>query len=329
MHRSLTVVAALLMVGTAACGSEPTAVTTTTAVPAATTTNATTAASSTTAAPEAFPVVVSSDRGSTTIGASPRRIVALSATHVEMLFAIGAGDQVIAGDLYSNYPAEAAELTLLDSFNLNLEALIDLDPDLVILSFDPGEAVAALDAVGIPTLLFGTPLDLDGVYDQVKSLGMATGHVGEAIGLRLEMEAAIAATVAAVGPAGAGVTYYHETDPFSFYTPNSKSFIGTLYGLLGMESIADEAADDFGSGFPQLSPEYIIAANPAIIFLGGGFEDKASVASRDGWDTMTAVADGQVVVLDYDMASRWGPRVPELLDDIAEGLLSYLQESSG
>ncbi len=330
MNRSLAVVAALLMVSMAACGSEPTAVTTTTtAVPAATTATTTTAASPTTAAAAAFPVVVSSDRGSTTIGASPRRIVALSATHVEMLFAIGAGDQVIAGDLYSNYPDEAADLTLVDSFNLNLEALIDLDPDLVILSFDPGEAVSALDAVGIPTLLFGTPLDLDGVYDQIKSLGMATGHEAEAAGLRLEMEAAIAATVAAVGPAGAGVTYYHETDPFSFYTPNSKSFIGTLYALLGMENIADAAADDFGSGFPQLSPEYIIAADPAIIFLGGGFEDEASVASRDGWNTMTAVADGQVVVLDYDMASRWGPRVPDLLEDIAEGVLSYLQERSG
>lgn len=324
MHRSLTVVAALLMVSMTACGSEPTAAPATTTAPAAST-----ATSTTTAAPETFTVVVTSDRGSTTIAASPRRIAALSATHVEMLFAIGAGDQVIAGDLYSNYPDEAAGLTLVDSFNLNLEALIDLDPDLVILSFDPGEAVSALDAVGIPTLVFGTPLDLDGVYDQIESLGIATGHEAEAAGLRLEMEAAIAATVAAVGPAGAGVTYYHETDPFSFYTPNSKSFIGTLYSLLGMENIADAAADDFGSGFPQLSPEYIIAADPDIIFLGGGFEDEASVASRDGWNTMTAVADGQVVVLDYDMASRWGPRVPDLLEDIGEGLLSYLQESSG
>jgi iron complex transport system substrate-binding protein len=325
MHRSLTIVAALLMVSAAACGSEPAAVTATTTVAPI----ATTATSSTIASPATFPVVVTSDLGSTTIAASPRRIAALSATHVEMLFAIGAGDQVIAGDLYSNHPAEAAELTLVDSFNLNLEALIDHDPDLVILSFDPGEAVTALNAVGIPTLLFGTPLDLDGVYDQIETLGMATGHVAEAAGLRVEMEAAVAATVAAVGQAGAGITYYHETDPFSFYTPNSKSFIGTLYALLGMENIADEAADALGSGFPQLSPEYIIAADPAIIFLGGGFEDEASVAARDGWDTMTAVADGQVVVLDYDMASRWGPRVPELLEDIAEGLLSYLQESAG
>ena len=97
MHRSLAVFAVLLMVSVAACGSEPTATSTTEAPVAATVTSATTAA------PETFPVVVTSDRGSTTISASPRRIAALSATHVEMLFAIGAGDEVIAGDLYSNY----------------------------------------------------------------------------------------------------------------------------------------------------------------------------------------------------------------------------------
>ncbi len=324
MYRSLTVGIALSVMLVGACGADQPAVTTTTTAPPATT-----ATSSITIGAEAFPVIVASDRGTTSVAAQPARIAALSATHVEMLYAIGAGDAVIAGDLYSNYPPEAAELTLVDSFNLNLEALINLDPDLVILSFDPGDAVAALDAVGIPTLLFGTPLDLDGLYAQIAALGVATGHQAESAALRTEMQAAVAGTVAAVGAAGEGVTYYHETDPFSFYTPNSQSFIGTLYALLGMENIADGAADDFGSGFPQLSPEYIIAADPAIIFLGGGFEDAATVAARDGWDTMTAVADGRVVVLDYDVASRWGPRVPGLLDDIAAGLLTYQQETTG
>ena len=291
-------------------------------------TTASTAATTPTA-PDSFPVVVNSERGATTISTPPRRIAALSATHVEMLFAMGAGDAVIAGDLYSNYPPEAVELTQVDSFNLNLEALIDLDPDLVILSFDPGEALSALDAVEIPTLLFGTPSDLDGVYEQIEALGVATGHEADAAVLHAEMEAAIAATVAEVGAAGSGITYYHETDPFSYYTPNSESFIGTLYALLGMENIADGASDQLGSGFPQLSPEYIIAADPDLIFLGGGFEDAKTVEARDGWGSMTAVAEGQVIVLDYDMASRWGPRVPELLDDIAAGLLAHVQGGAG
>jgi iron complex transport system substrate-binding protein len=322
VYRPLASAVALLMMLVAACGTDQ-------AAPTTTTVTAPAAPTSATAVPEAFPAVVTSDHGPTAIAARPDRIAALSATHVEMLFAIGAGDTVIAGDLYSNYPPEAAALTLIDAFNLNLEALIDLDPDLVILSFDPGEAVAALDAVGIPTLLLSTPLDLDGVYEQITTLGVATGHQAEAAELQAEMEASVAETVAAVGTAGYGVTYYHETDPFTYYTPNSTSFIGTLYSLLGMENIADEAADDFGSGFPQLSPEYIIAADPNIIFLGGGFEDAASVAARDGWDTMDAVVDGRIVVLDYDKASRWGPRVTDLLDDIAAGLLTHLEDGSG
>jgi iron complex transport system substrate-binding protein len=307
----------VFLVIVAACG---------TAEPVATT--ASTVATTSTA-PDPFPVVVTSERGATTISTPPRRIAALSATHVEMLFAMGAGDAVIAGDLYSNYPPEAVKLTQVDSFNLNLEALIDLDPDLVILSFDPGEAVAALDAVEIPTLLFGTPSDLAGVYEQIEALGIATGHEADAAVLHAEMETAIAATVAAVGAAGSGITYYHETDPFSYYTPNSESFIGTLYALLGMANIADGAADELGSGFPQLSPEYIIAADPDLIFLGGGFEDAETVEARDGWSSMTAVAEGQVIVLDHDMASRWGPRVPELLDDIAAGLLAHVQGGAG
>lgn len=324
MARFLAVALAVFFVVVAACGAAEPAATGADTVAADVGTTSTT-----TPAPDSFPVVVTSERGTTTISTRPRRIAALSATHVEMLFAMGAGDAVIAGDLYSNYPPGAADLTLVDSFNLNLEALIDLDPDLVILSFDPGEAVAALDAVEIPTLLFGTPSDLAGVYEQIEALGTATGHEADAAGLQAEMEAAIAATVAAVGAAGRGITYYHETDPFSFYTPNSKSFIGTLYALLGMENIADGAADELGSGFPQLSPEYIIAANPSLIFLGGGFEDEATIEARDGWGSMTAVAAGQVIVLDYDKASRWGPRVPELLDDIAAGLLAHVQGGAG
>ena len=324
MLRSLTAWFALLLLLATACGSSDSAATTSPPLPSNTV--ADTTATTAVPAPDPFPVVIGDDVGETTVESRPVRIAALSATHVEMLFAMGAGKAVVAGDLYSNYPAEAANLTLVDSFNLNLEALIDLDPDLVILSFDPGEAVAALDAVGIPTLLYGTATDLDGVYQQIAALGAATGHATEAADLRAEMEASVAAVVADVGAAGEGVSYYHETDPFSFYTPNSKSFIGTLYALLGMENIADEAPDEFGSGFPQLSPEYIIAADPEIIFLGGAFEDADTVAARDGWGSMKAVSARQVVVLDYDMASRWGPRVPELLRTMAAGLQTYTEE---
>ncbi len=239
-----------------------------------------------------------------------------------MLYEIGAGEQIVAGDMFSNHPPEAAALAKLDSFNLSAEAVIALDPDLVILTFDPVDAVAAFDAVGIPILLLGTATTLETVYEQILLLGTATGHRTEAEELVAAMRREIERIVAAVGDAGAGLTYYHETDPFSFYTPNSSSFIGQLYALLGMESIADEAPDEFGSGFPQLSPEYIVAADPDVIFLASTGETAETLAARDGWSTMSAISGGRVHVLDPDVASRWGPRIVELVASVAGGVIT-------
>lgn len=301
-----TLLGVLLVIG----GCSATTADTTAATPAPTSV-AETAPSS------AFPTEVATGAGAVTIPSRPERIAALSPTHVEMLFAIGAGDQVMAVDLFSNSPPEAAELTRLDSFNLSVEAVVALDPDLVILSFDPVDAVTALDAVGVPTLLLGTAGSLDDVYAQVRTLGAATGHTEEAEDLVAGMADRIDAAMAAVGDRAAGLTYYHETDPFGFYTPNSQSFIGQLYGLLGMENIADAAPDELGSGFPQLSPEFILSADPDLIFLAGVGETPETLASRAGWDTLSAVASGHVFVLDPDVASRWGPRVVDLMDAIA------------
>ncbi len=332
-HRLLLI--ALLVMGAACSGddaSPPTQPVATTAAPStstpaetansAVTTTVTSATTSTLAAEPGFPVTVSSDAGDVTLPAPPQRIAALSATHVEMLYAIGAGDRLIAGDLFSNYPPQAASLEQIDSFNLSVEAVVALEPDLVVLSFDPVEAVPALEAVGIPTLLFGTATSLDMTYEQIATLGAATGAIAEAEALIAEMQGDIEAIVSAAGGAGDGVTYYHETDPLSFYTPNSSSFIGQLYALLGMENIADAAPDEFGSGFPQLNPEFIIAADPDVIFLAAFGESAQTVAEREGWDTMTAVADGRVFEIDPDVASRWGPRVVDLLAAIADAVAS-------
>lgn len=264
------------------------------------------------------PIVVTSDVGAVELPGPAQRIAALSATHVEMLFAIGAGSQVIAGDLFSNYPPEAADLPALDSFNLSVESVIELDPDLVVLSFDPGDAVAAFDAVGIPTLLFSPAPTIEAAYEQMRSLALASGQVDAATARISEISGEIDVIVARVGDAAAGITYYHETDPFSFYTPNSASFIGQVYELLGMVNIADAAPDEFGSGYPQLSPEFIIESDPDVIFLGGGEgTTPESIFDRDGWASMSAVAAGRVFVVDPDESSRWGPRIVEFLSDVA------------
>lgn len=322
-------IAAVLVFALAACSSDPaqqtsvapttTSVSTTTAAPTPSSTT------TTTAAPAERSVEVPTDLGAVQVIGTPERIAALSSVYVEMLFAIGAGDQVVAGDLFSNHPDEAQSLIQLDSFNLNLEAIIALDPDLVVLSFDPGDVVAGLNAVGIPTLLYGTAKTLQQAYDQMLALGLATGHEGVADELVASIDSAIADVVAGVGGAAAGLTYYHESDPFTFYTANSSSFIGQLYGLLGMVNIADAAPDEFGSGFPQLSPEFIVAADPDLIFLASFGEDLDTVRAREGWDSMTAVAEGNVVLLDPDVASRWGPRVEDLMRAIGDGVLEHLE----
>lgn len=282
-------------------------------------------ASTTTRADDpAFPVTVTDGSGRPVVVESqPNRIAALSSVHVEMLFAIGAGPQVVAGDLFTNYPPEAAGLVQLDSFNLSIESVIELDPDLVVLSFDPGEAVAGLTAVGIPTLLLGTAADLRGTYEQLRVLGAASGHREAAEAVVDEMVVGIAEVVATVGSAGDGLTFYHETDPFDYYTPSSQSFIGRLYSLLGMQNIADAAPDEFGSGFPQLSPEFILEADPQLVFLASFGEDATTLANRAGWDTLTAVRQGAVYELDPDVASRWGPRVVELLGAIGRAVLDH------
>lgn len=327
MKRLSIVFAALVMVLSACAAEEPAltsapaAVTTASPETSATTaapSTATTTATDATMSDEHFPVTIRTAAGDVVIEAAPQRIAALSATHVEMLYAMGAGDQVIAGDLFSNYPAEAADIDLLDSFNLNVESLIALDPDLVILTFDPVDAVAALNAVGIPTLLFGTATSVEDAFVQTIAVGDATGHLDTARDLVLSMQSEIDGIVAAVGDSVEGMTYYHETDPFSYYTPNSGSFIGQLYSLLGMENIADAAPDEFDSGFPQLSPEFIVDSNPDLIVLAAGGDDASALVDRPGWNTMTAVQEGNVDVVDTDVASRWGPRIVDLLRSIAD-----------
>jgi iron complex transport system substrate-binding protein len=322
MHRRFSLsLAVVVVIAVTACGDNGDAATSAaaTAAPelaAATTVAPTTLPATTVASPG--PITVTSDSGAIELAGPAERIAALSATHVEMLFALGAGAQVIAGDLFSDYPPEAARLPGLDSFNLSVESVIDLDPDLVVLSFDPGDAVAAFESVGIPTLLFSPAPTLGAAYAQMRTLGLAAGRADAAERVIAGISSDVDAIVDQVGDLGAGVTYYHETDPFSFYTPNSASFIGQLYALLGMENIADVAPDEFGSGYPQLSPEFIIESDPDVIFLGGGDGTTGdSISDRDGWSSMSAVIDDRVFVVDPDESSRWGPRVVDFLADIA------------
>jgi iron complex transport system substrate-binding protein len=277
------------------------------------------AATETTAAP-AFPVTVEADNGPVTLEEKPDAVVSLSATATESLFAIGAGDQVIAVDDQSNYPAEAP-VTDLSGFQPNVEAIAGYEPDLVVAAYDPGGLVDGLEKLDIPVLLQDAAPDLEAAYEQIETLGAATGNVDGATEVVESMRSEIE-ELASSATGAAGATVYHELGP-DFFTATSDTFIGSVYELLGLENIADEAGDEASGGYPQLTAEFIVDANPDLIVLADTKcceQTAATVAKRPGWKQIDAVAAGHVVEADDDVASRWGPRTVDFVELIVGSL---------
>jgi iron complex transport system substrate-binding protein len=250
----------------------------------------------------------------------PTRIVSLSPTATEDLFAIGAGSQVIAVDDQSNYPKQAPT-TKLSSFKPNAEAIAKYRPDLVVLSTDGG-TVAALHKLGIRTLFEPAAANVSQAYQQIVTLGKATGHAPEATRLVARLKAQLDRVVASV-PHGR-LKVYAELGP-ELYSATSKTFIGSLFELFGLTNIAD-AADKTGSGYPQLSNEYVLAANPDIIVLSDTKccgQSPRTVAARPGWSNVSAVRHQGVVSVSDDVASRWGPRIVQFAKAVAAGIRRY------
>ena len=279
-------------------------------------------APATTAATEpaaAFPVTVEADNGPVEIAAEPTRIISLSATATESLFAIGAGDQVLAVDDQSNFPPEAP-VTDLSGFQPNIEAIAGYEPDLVIAAYDPGGLLDGLERLGIPVLLQDAAPDLDAAYEQIETLGVVTGRVEEAREVADGLEAEIDELIASASDA-AGLSVYHELGP-DFFSATSGTFIGSIYERLGLENIADGAGKG-GSDYPQLSAEHIVSSNPDLIVLADTTccgQTAATLAKRPGWDRIDAVADGHVVEADDDITSRWGPRTVDFVALVVEAL---------
>jgi iron complex transport system substrate-binding protein len=268
----------------------------------------------------AFPVTVTGADGELTLDAQPDTIVSMSATATEMLFAIGAGDQVEAADDNSNYPEEAPT-SKLSAFTPNAEAIAEYGPDLVVLSDDLNGIVAALDALAVPTLLLPAAGTVNDSYEQLEILGEATGHAEEAGAVITDMQDRIAAAVDSVSADVEGMRVYHELDP-SFYSAASSTFIGSIYAQFGMENIAD-AAPDAAGGYPQLSAEYVVGQAPDLIVLADTVcceQSAETVAQRPAFDTVPAVQEGRVLAADDDVASRWGPRVADFAESVAETL---------
>ena len=248
-------------------------------------------------------------------GEAPSRIVSLSPTSTEMLYAIGADDQVVAVDSYSYFP-EGTPVTDLSGWDPNVEAILNFDPDLVLLSYDPGDVLAGLAAAEVNAIVLPAAVVIADTYAQIQQLGDLTGRSTAAEQVVTEMQTEMAVLTAQAAKVGSDLTYYHELDD-TYFSVTSSTFIGEIYALAGLKNIADAADRDGSSfGYPQLSGEYLVDSGPDLIFLAdveccGQTADV--VAKRPGWELIPAVANGRIVELPPDIPSRWGPRIVDLL----------------
>ncbi len=283
--------------------------------------SAATSASRTVSAATTYPVDVNAVNGKITIPSRPTAIVSLSPTATEMLYAIGAGAQVKAVDSYSDYPKNAP-ITKLNAYQPNVEAILAYKPDLVIVSGDTTGLTAQLAKFGVPVLSDPAAVNLYQEYSQFNELGLATDHVAQAASEITKIKTQIARIVKATPKTGTQ-TYYWELEQ-DYYSVTSSTFIGQVLDLLHLHSIADAAKGAAASGgYPQLSAEYIIKANPKFIFLADTIccgQTAKKVVKRPGWSTITAVKDDNIVPLNDDIASRWGPRIVTLLREVADAV---------
>jgi iron complex transport system substrate-binding protein len=306
-RRLLGVVAGLALV-TAACGSDD-----------ASSSDASDTSVAETSASEA---PAAGDSAEVDSGRDVERVVSLSPTHTEMMFAIGAGDLLVAVDQFSDYPEEAQALPdELSAFDNNVEAIAAYEPDLVLIGGDFNGLGPQLDELDIGWWDGPAASTIDDTFRQIEELGAATGHEAEAAALVESMQSEIDQIIATTPTPTEPLTIFHEIDE-TLFSLDSTTLFGELYGLLGLRTIADSAEGDSG-GYPQLSAEFVVSADPDLIFLADTKccgQSLETVAARDGWADMTAVQTGNVIGLDDDVASRWGPRIVDFLQAVSDAV---------
>lgn len=264
-----------------------------------------------------FPVTI----GSVTIDQQPTRIVSLSPSATETLFALGAGPQVVAVDSLSDYPPQAPH-TALSALSPDPEAIAGYHPDLVVASADTNGLSAALAKIGVKTLVMSDAKTLDEAYDEFVQLGRATGHQAEGESLARQTREDIDKIVADTPKPAKPLSFYWEVDQ-TYYSATSKTFIGQVLARFGLTNIADGTDPSISGGYPQLSAERILQADPNLIFLADTKccgQNAQTVGARPGWNTLTAVKDGHVFPLDDDIASRWSPRLVDLVRAVSDAV---------
>ena len=274
------------------------------------------------AAATKYPITVKFGGYTTTIAKKPTKIISLSPSATEILYAVGAGSQILAVDDYSNYPANAP-VSEISAFEPSVEAILAKKPDLVLLSIDSTKAPQirnALVKLGIPVLMEKAPATLKDVYAENTLLARVTDRQAGAVKLNASMAKSIK-DILAKAKKSSKIRIFHELDD-TYYSVTSNTFIGKVYKDFGAINIADAAAGADNSGYPQLSAEYLLKSDPQVIFLAdaqyGVTAD--SVSKRAGWSQISAVKNKKIVELPADIPSRWGPRLVDFYKLIGASL---------
>jgi iron complex transport system substrate-binding protein len=259
-----------------------------------------------------FPITVTDDEGTDVeVGVRPERIVSLTPGSTEILFAIGAGDRVVATTDADDYPPEAVPLPDVASFgSVDVERIVSLDADLVLAggnAFTPPDAIETMRSVDIPVVVIYAP-SVDAVVEDVELIGEAVGQSEEAEQLAAQMRSEIDSLTAAVADLPRPRVFYEIDASSGVFGPADDSFLAEMVSLAGGDPITTGSATSF-----EIALEDLIEADPEVIVLGDAAfgTTPESVAARPAWDAMTAVRTGAVRVADDKVITRPGPRLPQ------------------
>jgi iron complex transport system substrate-binding protein len=274
------------------------------------------------AAATKYPLTVKFGGYTTKIAKKPTKIISLSPSATEILYAIGAGSQILAVDNLSNYPANAP-VSEISAFEPSVEAILAKKPDLVLLSIDSTKAPQirnALAKLGIPVLMEKAPATIQDVYKENTLLARVTDRQAGAVKLNASMAKSIKEIVSKAKKSSK-IRIFHELDD-TYFSATSNTFIGKVYKSFGAINIADAAAGADNSGYPQLSAEYLLKSDPQVIFLADAQYGVTaeSVSKRAGWSQISAVKNQKIVELPADIPSRWGPRLVDFYKLIGASL---------
>ncbi len=255
-----------------------------------------------------------------TLAQTPQRIVSLAPSNTEILFAVGAGAQVIGRDDFSDYPESAKALPSMGGLgNYNNEQIVALKPDLILLAeINTPEQVKSLEALGLTVYYLKNPTTLEEMYGNLEIVAQLTGHAAETATLIQSLKTRVAAVDAKIAPLSSRLSVFYEldsTDPAKPWTAGKGTFITQLIERAGGVNIAADL-----DPYPQMSLEQIVAADPAFIVLGDSMWGVSveSVGQRPGWENLSAVKNGQVFPFDDNLISRPGPRLVDGLEALAK-----------